>query len=122
MLRTTIVAATAVLAFAASGCSSSSKSAADSGTNIVEVKLTDAGCDPARIEIPAGRTEFEISNDGADKVTEFEVLDGDKVLGEKENLTPGLSGDFSITLKAGTYRTLCPNGTTAPEGKLVVTG
>ena len=27
-----------------------------------------------------------------------------------------------ITLKEGTYRTLCPNGTTAPEGKLVVTG
>jgi iron uptake system component EfeO len=93
-----------------------------SGTKIVEVKLTDAGCDPARIEIEAGRTEFEITNDGADKVTEFEVLDGDKVLGEKENLTPGLSGYFTITLKAGTYRTLCPNGTTAPEGKLVVTG
>jgi len=122
MLRTTIVTATAVLAVAASGCSSSSKTAADSGVEQVEIKLTDAGCDPVRIEVAAGRTEFEITNDGAEKVTEFEVLDGDKVLGEKENLTPGLSGDFTITLKAGTYRTLCPNGTTAPEGKLVVTG
>jgi iron uptake system component EfeO len=50
------------------------------------------------------------------------VLDGRKVLGERENLTPGLSGDFSITLKPGTYTTLCPNGKTAAEGELVVTG
>jgi iron uptake system component EfeO len=122
MLRTTIVAAAAVLALAVSGCGSSSKTAADSAVKRVEIKLTDAGCDPARIEVAAGRTEFEITNDGADKVTEFEVLDGDKVLGEKENLTPGLSGDFTVTLKAGTFRTLCPNGKTAAEGKLIVTG
>ena len=122
MLRTTILAGTAVLAFAASGCSSSSKTTADSGVKRVEIKLTDAGCDPARIEVAAGRTEFQITNDGADAVTEFEVLDGDKVLGEKENLTSGLSGDFSITLKAGTYTTLCPNGTTAAEGTLIVKG
>jgi iron uptake system component EfeO len=117
-----MVAASAVVAFAVSGCGSSSKTTADSSVTRVEITLTDAGCEPARIEIASGRSKFEITNDGAEKVTEFEVLDGDKVLGEKENLTPGLSGDFTITLKAGTYRTLCPNGTTAPEGKLVVTG
>jgi iron uptake system component EfeO len=54
-------------------------------------------------------------------VTEFEVLSGDKILGEKENLTPGLSGDFSITLKPGTYVTACPGGKTADHGDLIVT-
>jgi iron uptake system component EfeO len=121
MRRTTILTAAAVLALAVSGCGSSAKTT-DAGVNTVEISLTDAGCDPAHLEIPAGPTKFEIINDGADAVTEFEVLDGGKVLGERENLTPGLSGDFSITLKPGTYTTLCPNGKTAAEGKLVVTG
>ena len=121
MRRMTIVAATAVLAIAVSGCGSSSQ-IAEPGVKTVEIKLTDAGCDPAHVEVPAGPTSFEITNDGADAVSEFEVLDGGKVLGERENLTPGLSGDFSITLKPGTYVTSCPGGTTADKGELVVTG
>jgi iron uptake system component EfeO len=122
MPRTTIVAAFAVLALAVSACSSSSK-AADPGVKTVEISLTDAGCDPAHIETPAGPTSFKVTNDSADAVTEFEVLDsGGKILGEKENLTPGLSGDFSITLKPGTYVTACPGGKTAAKGELVVTG
>jgi iron uptake system component EfeO len=121
MRRTTIVTAAAVLALAVPGCGSSAKST-DPRVNTVEISLTDAGCDPVHVEVPAGPTKFAITNDGADAVTEFEVLDGGKVLGERENLTPGLSGDFSITLKPGTYATLCPNGKTAAEGELVVTG
>jgi iron uptake system component EfeO len=122
MPRTTIVAAFAVLALAVSACSASSK-AADPGVKTVEISLTDAGCDPAHIETAAGPTSFVVTNDRAEAVTEFEVLDsGGKILGEKENLTPGLSGDFSITLKPGTYVTACPGGKTAAKGELVVTG
>jgi iron uptake system component EfeO len=86
----------------------------------VKVKLTDAGC-PAKISTPAGATEFKVSNDGADDVSEFEVLDGGHILGEVENLAPGLDGQFSLTLKAGKYTTNCPGGDRA-KGKLVVTG
>ena len=50
----------------------------------------------------------------------IEVLDGAKVLGERENLTPGLSGDVTITLKPGRYVTECPGGKTAPKGELIV--
>src|SRR5262249_4106644 len=53
---------------------------------------------------------------------EFEVLDGGKVLGEVENLTPGLSGTFSLTLKPGTFQTSCPGGKAAAEGQLIVSG
>jgi iron uptake system component EfeO len=86
----------------------------------VKVKLTDAGC-PAKISTPAGATEFNVSNDGADDVSEFEVLDGAHILGEVENLAPGLDGQFSLTLKAGKYTTNCPGGDRS-KGRLVVTG
>jgi iron uptake system component EfeO len=33
-------------------------------------------------------------------------------MGEKENLTPGLSGTFSLNLPAGTYHLYCPNAKT----------
>ncbi len=48
-------------------------------------------------------------------------MDGDRVLGEKENLTPGLSGTFSLDLTAGSYTLYCPNGTTKEKGTLTVT-
>lgn len=86
----------------------------------VTVKLTGAGC-PKKIKAPAGKIVFEVKNVDAASVTEFEILKGDGILGEKENLTPGLSGEFTLTLKAGTYTTYCPNGD-RERGKLVVTG
>lgn len=120
MRRTTIVAASAVLALAVSACGSSSKTA-EPGVKTVEISLTDAGCDPAHLEVPAGPTSFKVTNDGAAGVTEFEILDGTEILGERENLSPGLSGDFSITLQPGTYTTFCPGGSSAPKGELIVT-
>lgn len=96
-------------------------SAAGAKTAKVEVKLTDAGC-PKRLTAPAGKIRFEVENVDAASVTEFEVLKkGGGVLGEKENLTPGLSGDFTLTLKAGTYTTYCPGGD-REKGTLVVKG
>jgi iron uptake system component EfeO len=43
-------------------------------------------------------------------VTEFEVLEGDSILGEKEDLSEGLSGNFSLTLDKGRYTIYCPGG------------
>jgi iron uptake system component EfeO len=111
----------AVLCLAAAACGSSSKAGGASGDN-VQITLTDAGCDPARLELPAGPTTFEVRNEDASDVSEFEILDGGKVLGEVENLTPGLSGTFDLTLEPGTYTTACPGGDGAAEGELVVTG
>ena len=55
-------------------------------------------------EGPGGRGEVHRHQQGLRKVTEAELLDGGKMLGEKENLTPGLSGDFTLTLTAGDYQ------------------
>jgi uncharacterized cupredoxin-like copper-binding protein len=86
----------------------------------VEVKLTDDGC-PALIKASAGKTTFEVRNVDASAVSEFEILKNHRVLGERENLTPGLSGSFTADLEPGTYVTYCPGGD-RERGKLVVAG
>ncbi len=50
------------------------------------------------------------------------MLDGDTILGEKENLSDGLSGSFTLTLDAGRYTLYCPGGDSAERGTLTVTG
>jgi iron uptake system component EfeO len=124
------VAALAVPALLAAGCGSGSGSSATSTSseaspaahNSLSVSITDAGCDPSKLTVAAGPTTFEVENKGATKVTEYEVLDGTRILGEAENLAPGLSGTFSLTLKPGTYELYCPGGTSSDRGTLEVTG
>jgi len=96
--------------------------AAKSGGRTVDVKLTEAGCEPARLELAAGPVTFDVANSGADEVTEFEILDGSRIVGEVENVASGLRRSFSMTLEPGRYVTYCPGGTTAERGTLVVTG
>src|SRR5690349_14683298 len=120
-----LIAAVLVVALglAAAGCAGGSKveADADAATKIVTVKLTDAGC-PAALRLPAGATTFAVSNVGADAVSEFEIFDGKTILGEIEDIGPGASGVFSLTLKPGSYRTYCPGGTRTVHGKLIVAG
>jgi iron uptake system component EfeO len=110
--------AVVVLLALAAGCGE------DASGNTVAVKITDAGCEPAALEIPAGHTTFEVTNDGATEVNEFEVLseDGSQVLGEAENIADGLTGSMSLTLEPGEYQSYCPGGTTSERGTITVTG
>ncbi|HZO61992.1 MAG TPA: iron uptake system protein EfeO [Gaiellaceae bacterium] len=120
-LRSGLLAATAVAAsLALPGCGGGGDKSAASGRT-VEVTLTDAGCKPERLRLAAGPVTFAVENDGAEAVSEFEVLDGDRILGEVENVAPGLSGRFSLTLKPGRFTMYCPGGDTE-RGALVVTG
>jgi iron uptake system component EfeO len=91
------------------------------GAKKMAFKLTDAGCEPHDAKAPAGPINFEIENDGTTKVTEFEVLDGETILGEKENLSDGLSGSFALTLEQGEYVIYCPGGD-EERGTLTVSG
>ena len=86
----------------------------------VKVQIDDGGC-PAKLAVKAGPVNFEVENDGSGAVSEFEVLAGDRIIGEVENVAPGLSRKFSLTLKPGRYTTSCPGGD-REHGTLVVTG
>lgn len=105
-LRAFLVIAVAALT---AGCGSSSDEVPADAKKL-SFKLTDAGCLPNSAKAPAGPIAFEVENTGTSAVTEFEVLEGDTVLGEKENLTDGLSGSFSLTLEKGEYTIYCPGG------------
>lgn len=80
------------------------------GAKRLSFELTDAGCVPNTAKAPAGPIFFAIENAGTTSVTEFEVLEGKTILGEKEDLSDGLSGSFSLTLDAGKYTLYCPGG------------
>ncbi|MEZ5073872.1 MAG: iron uptake system protein EfeO [Solirubrobacterales bacterium] len=103
-------------------CGSSSDSDSD-GTQRIAVTITDDGCDPTDLKATAGPATFAVENVDSSINNEFEVLDGALILGERENVTPGLSGEVSINLDPGTYDIVCGNpGNREPTGKLVVSG
>lgn len=108
-----------VLSTALSACGSSDEAPANAKK--IAFKLTDEGCEPHDATAPAGPIDFEIENAGTSKVTEMEIMEGEKVLGEEENITDGLSGSFSATLEAGRYTIYCPGGSDE-RGTLTVTG
>ncbi|HEY9389292.1 MAG TPA: iron uptake system protein EfeO [Mycobacteriales bacterium] len=115
--------ALALPALALVGCGSDGgdQGARSQSANTVAVTLTPDGCvgDPG--SVPAGATTFEVTNKGADAVSELELLAGSRVLGEKENLTPGLSGSFTLDLAAGSYTLVCP-GARQERTDFTVTG
>ncbi len=118
-LRAALVAlAVGLLAVALAACGSSEDSPA--GAKKLSFKITDAGCEPHDASAPAGPITFEVEG-ASSKVTELEVLDGETILGEKENLTEGLTGSFSLTLEEGEYTLRC-NGGSEEDGTLKVTG
>lgn len=112
------VAGIGVLALLAAGCGSSD---APAGAKKMAFELTDAGCVPNQAKAPAGPITFEVENAGTSKVTELEVMDGETILGEVENLSDGLSGSFSLTLEQGEYTLYCPGGD-EEKGTLTVSG
>ena len=115
-------AAALLLLLFLAGCGSSASNAGGSGAKRVEVKLTDAGCSPATLKLDAGRTTFKVINAGTGRVSELEVLDGSRILGEKENLVAGLSGSFTLSMQPGQYTLSCPGGTSSATGVLTVGG
>ncbi len=58
------------------------------------MEATDTECKVSRTQAPAGAVEFTVTNKGS-KVNEFYIYgEGGRVMGELENITPGLSRSF----------------------------
>lgn len=120
VLRPSLAAAAiGLVGLLAVGCGSSNDVPADAKQ--MAFTLTDAGCVPNSAKAPVGPIVFEVENAGTSKVHEFEVLDGEKILGEVENLSDGLTGSFSLTLEQGEYVLYCPGGE-EEKGTLTVSG
>ncbi|MFI7598712.1 iron uptake system protein EfeO [Actinoplanes sp. NPDC049681] len=94
----------------ACGGGADDKAAGTAAGGPITVKATDTGCEVARTTVDAGTSVFSITN-GGNKVTEFYVYAaGDRVMGEVENIAPGLSRELHVELPAGTYETACKPG------------
>jgi iron uptake system component EfeO len=111
-----VVAAASAVPLVVGGCAASSSGSSSAGSSAsatkVRIEFTDNGCTPSPASIGAGALSFTVANKGANRVTEAEILQDGRILGEKENLTPGLSGQFSLRLEPGQYVVYCPNAKT----------
>lgn len=117
----TAPALVAVLSVAACGHSSGSSSPAKPGkpgsTNAVKVTMANNGgkdaCALDTNSVPAGPVTFTVVNASAPGITEMELLRDQRIVGEKENLAPGLDPvSFTITLEGGSYQLYCPGAST----------
>src|SRR4051812_3487251 len=80
------------------------------GNGKIAVTATDTECKVEKTEAVSGPVTFTVSNKGG-KVTEFYVYaTGDRIVGEVENVAPGLTRDLIVELPAGSYETACKPG------------
>ncbi len=121
----TIGAALALSACGSSGSKSassgSSGSSASSDPGTVAITITADGCAPTPTTYAAGPLTFKATNKNATAVSEVELLSGERIVGEKENLPPGLSGSFALSLEPGEYTVYCP-GAKTEKNTIKVTG
>jgi iron uptake system component EfeO len=76
------------------------------GPGAILITLTDSGCDPAKVEVTAGKTTFNIKNESA-RAVEWEILKDVMVVDERENILPGFAQTLTTTLDAGDYAMTC---------------
>jgi iron uptake system component EfeO len=94
------------------GCTSTApQSAAPGEPGPITVKAADTACDVSANTAPAGKINFSINNSGT-KTTEFYLYGtGDRIMGEVENIGPGLTRQLIVEVPdGGTYTTACKPG------------
>jgi len=100
----------AVLALAGCGGSTGSTTTAAKASDDIAVGATDTACTVGVKQLPAGTHRFTVTNKGS-KVTEFEILaSGDRIVGEVENIAPGVARNLLVELPAGKYQAACLPG------------
>ena len=126
MPKIAVLAVVTALGLTACGGNDTNGSAKPGEASQVAVTLSGAGgkdtCTLDKTAVPAGPVTFTVTNKDATGITEVELLSGQKILGEKENLAPGLDPvSFTLTLGGGTYEFYCP-GASPEKSALKVTG
>ncbi len=105
LLPTALVAVLALSSCASSGGTDAVPAGA------ITVSSTSDACTLSATTAPAGPTVFEVKNDGSE-ATEFYVYaqDGERIVGEVENIGPALTRELTVVLQPGTYETACKPG------------
>ncbi|GAA3042900.1 iron uptake system protein EfeO [Actinokineospora globicatena] len=92
-------------------CSSDNGGTAAAPGGPIAVEAKDDACGVARVDSDAGTITFEVTNKGS-RVTEFYLYgEGDRIMGEVENITPGLTRRLIVEVPdGGKYQTSCRPG------------
>src|SRR5215217_7410859 len=113
------IAVMSIAALSLTACADDPKSSGG-----LTVEATDSACKISQTDLKAGASTFKVTNKGS-KVTEFYVYaDGDRIMGEVENIGPGLSRNLVVDLPKGTYEGACKPGMVGDgiRQKITVTG
>jgi iron uptake system component EfeO len=119
-LRLALFGGAALLAFPATigGQAFGQADAAPIAPEAIMITLTKAGCEPAKVDVPAGKTTFNIKNESG-RAVEWEILKDVMVVDERENILPGFAQTLTTTLDAGDYAMTC-GLRSSPQGILKV--
>jgi iron uptake system component EfeO len=92
-----------------SGCVANDPQA--EGSAALSVDSSGTECAVSESTAPSGNVVFTVSNSG-DAVTEFYLLadDGLRIVGEVENIGPGIERDLVVQARPGDYFTVCKPG------------
>ena len=123
--RPLLLSAPMIAILAAAQVSAQTAETNENGAAQVTITMTsdDGGsCKLSAAQAPAGPVTFSVKNETATALTEVELLSGNRILGEKENLAPGLPAvSFTVTLGGGDYEVYCP-GAAEQKVAFAVTG
>jgi len=105
-----VIGAAAAVPLVLTGCTDNTKPASASDGPI-QVSSTANECKVSAATAPSGNLTFSVKNEGTE-VTEFYLLaeDGLRIIGEVENIGPGISRNLVVTAPAGKYNTACKPG------------
>jgi iron uptake system component EfeO len=104
-----------IAAVALAGCTSTAPTQTNAGGGTaggpITVKASDTACEVSATAAPAGNITFSVNNAGS-KVTEFYLYGvGDRIMGEVENVGPGITRQLIVEVPdGGTYTTACKPG------------
>ena len=120
--RTVITTGLVPLAALAVACTDNTPPAA---SGAIRVTSTATSCQLSRTTASSGNLVFDVTNKGSE-VTEFYLLaeDGLRIVGEVENIGPGLTRQLVVAAQPGTYVTSCKPGMTGDglRASFTVTG
>jgi iron uptake system component EfeO len=107
-LRLALFSGTALLSLPATigGQAFGQADAAPIAPGPILITLTNAGCDPAKVDVTAGKNTFNIKNEST-RAVEWEILKDVMVVDERENILPGFAQTLTTTLDAGDYAMTC---------------
>lgn len=104
------VAAAVSLLVGTVACATDSEVGGSGDDGAIDVVASDDSCELSQTDIEAGPHTFNVTNEGS-QVTEFYVYaEGDRIMGEVENVGPGLSRELVVDLPADEYEGACKPG------------